>query len=192
MAAERQVGKDPLAEMVDAWWLGVLEGQSGRDHPIYGNGIHAHLRNDVLDVSGFVESAKAYEELQLELSSLEGDGVRTARVNVRIQGPPGEKGVLRQRILAFFANEEQAKMAERLLEGHPDVSPLRSQIIGESLGAEALADLSDDWMREISRGFKKAGSLLLTEVDEVEAFRANELLAETRTRQVFVLPPEVY
>lgn len=53
MAISDQVGRDPLTEKVGAWWLEVLSGEQGRDHPIYGSNIHANceetpLRSPVL------------------------------------------------------------------------------------------------------------------------------------------------
>ena len=192
VAAARQVGEHPLAEKVTAWWLEVLSGQAGRDHPIYGSRIRAALKKDTLVVDGLLESAKACDELRREISSLEGDGVKHLRFHVKVDGPPGEKGLLRQRILAFFANDEQAEMARRYLEGHPDVEPLDARIERSSSDAAAFADMPAAWERQLSRGFKHADAVLLIDVDEVEAFRANELLAESGSTEVLVLPPEIY
>jgi hypothetical protein len=55
-----------------------------------------------------------------------------------------------------------------------------------------LKEVAVEWKRELAQGFRKGKSLLLVEVDEIEAFRAIELLDETKSLEVLVLPPRVY
>jgi hypothetical protein len=186
------VGRDPLAEKVRAWWLEVLSGDQGRDHPIYGSSLRAKLRGDVLEVSGFVESRNAKEELESEILSLDEGGISRVRFKVEVGKLQGDQGVLKQGIMAFYTNAEQARMAERYLEGHPGVSPTRIEVLDEQSVAGVLKELANQWRRELSDGFRKGKSLLLVEVDEVEAFRAIELLDETKSLGILVLPPTVY
>ena len=54
-----------------------------------------------------------------------------------------------------------------------------------------LKELAHAWRRELADGFRKGKSLLLVEVDEVEAFRAIELLDDTKGVEILVLPPKV-
>ena len=72
MANSDPVGRDPLAEKVEAWWLEVLSGEQGRDHPICGSTLQAKLKGDTLKVSGSVESEDAREELKREILTLRG------------------------------------------------------------------------------------------------------------------------
>ena len=191
MPISDQVGQDPLAEKVGVWWLEVLSGEQGRDHPIYGASIHAKLRGDALKISGVVESRDAREALRREALTLSEGGIRRIRFKVEVAELPGDRGILRQAIMAFYTNSEQASMAQRYLEGHPGVRPSRTELLDDQSVAGALRDVAEEWKRELVNGFRKGRSLLLVEVDEVEVFRATELLDETKSLEILVLPPTV-
>ena len=191
MAISDPVGRDPLAEKVRAWWLGVLSGEPGRDHPIYGSDLRATLRGDILEVSGFVESRNAKEELEREILSLSEGGIRRVRFKIEVGELQGDRGVLKQAIMAFYTNAAQAHMAERYLEGHSGVKPTYSEVLDEQSATRVLNELAKEWRRELAVGFGKGKSLLLIEVDEVEAFRATELLDETNSLEILVLPPKI-
>ena len=185
------VGRDPLDEKVRAWWLEVLSGEQGRDHPIYGPNLRAKLNGDVLEVSGLVESKDADEKLRAEILKLTEGGICRVRFKVSVVETRGDRGVLKQAIMAFYTNEAQSRMAERYLEGHPVVTPTRVEVLDEQSVALVLKELANTWRRELADGFKKGKSLLLVEVDEVEAFRAIELLDDTKGVEILVLPPKV-
>ena len=191
VATSDQVGRDPLAEKVGAWWLEVLSGEKGRDHPIYGANVHARLRGDTLTVAGSVDSSSAQDALKKEILTLNEGGIRRVRFKVEVAKLPGDRGVLKQAIMAFYTNPEQASMAQRYLEGHPGVRPSRTDLLDEQSVAGALGPVAEDWKRQLADGFRKGKSLLLGEVDEVEAFRATELLDETKSLEILVLPPVV-
>ena len=191
MANSDPVGRDPLAEKVEAWWLEVLSGEQGRDHPIYGSTLQAKLKGDTLKVSGSVESEDAREELKREILTLNEGGIRRVRLNVGVAELPDDRGVLKQAIMAFYTNAEQADMAKRYLEGHAGVGPICSEVLDEQSAAAALGGVADEWRRQLADGFGKGRSLLLVEVDEVEAFRAMHLLDETKSLEILVLPPRV-
>jgi hypothetical protein len=185
------VGRDPLGEKVRAWWLEVLSGEPGRDHPIYGPNLRANLSGDVLEVSGLVESKDAEEKLRTEILTLDEGGICQVRFKVKVVEPHGDRGVLKQTIMAFFTNAQQTRMAERYLEGHPGVTPTRVEVLDEESVVPVLKELANEWRRELADGFRKGKSLLLVEVDEVEAFRAIELLDDTKGVEILVLPPTV-
>ena len=191
MAISDPVGRDPLAEKVRVWWLGVLSGEPGRDHPVYGSDLRATLRGDILEVSGFVESRNAKEELEREILSLSEGGIRRVRLKIEVEKVGGDRGVLKQAIMAFYTNPEQAHMGERYLQGHSGVKPTYSEVLDEQSATRVLKELVKKWRRELAVGFGKGKSLLLIEVDEVEAFRATELLDETNSLEILVLPPKI-
>jgi hypothetical protein len=186
------VGRDPLEEKARAWWLEVLEGEQGRDHPIYGPNLRAKLSGDVLEVSGLVESKDAEERLRTEILTLTEGGICRVRFKVAVVEAQGDRGVLKQTIMAFYTNAAQSRMAERYLEGHPGVTPIRVEVLDEQSVVPALKELANAWRRELADGFRKGRSLLLVEVDEVEAFRAIELLDDTKGVEILVLPPKVW
>jgi hypothetical protein len=192
MANPDPVGRDPLDEKARAWWLEVLSGERGRDHPIYGPSLRAKLRGDVLEVSGVVESREAEEKLRAEMLALVEGGISQVRFKVAVVEARGDRGVLKQTIMAFFTNAAQSRMAERYLEGHPGVGPTRVEILDEQSAPVALKELAQAWRRELADGFRKGKSLLLVEVDEVDAFRAIELLDDTKGVEILVLPPNVW
>ncbi|HEY5528802.1 MAG TPA: hypothetical protein VIL51_05040 [Thermoleophilia bacterium] len=192
MATSDPVGRDPLAEKVDAWWLGVLSGEPGNDHPVYGSDLHAKLKGDILKVSGVLESENARKELEKEILTLGEGGIRRVRLKVEVVELQGDRGVLKQTILAFYTNAAQARMAERHLEGHSGLRPTCSQVLDAQTAADVLKEVAVEWRRELAEGFRKGKSLLLVEVDEIEVFRAAELLEETKSLEVLVLPPKVY
>jgi hypothetical protein len=185
------VGRDPLDEKVRAWWLEVLAGEQGRDHPIYGPNLRAKLRGDILEVSGRVESTEAEEKLRAEIHTLNEGGICRVRLKVAVVEAQGDRGVLKQTIMAFYTNAAQSRMAERYLEGHPGVTPIRVEVLDEQSVSPVLKDLAKEWRRELADGFRRGKSLLLVEVDEVEAFRAIELLDDTKGVEILVLPPKV-
>ena len=191
MANSDPVGRDPLDEKVRAWWLEVLSGEPGRDHPIYGPNLRAKLRGDVLEVSGVVESKNAEEKLRAEIRTLTEGGIRRVRFKVAVVEARGDHGVLKQTIMAFFTNAAQSRMAERYLEGHPGVTPTRVEVLDERSVGPVLKELANAWRRELADGFRRGKSLLLVEVDEVETFRAIELLDDTKGVEILVLPPIV-
>ena len=185
------VGRDPLDEKVRAWWLEVLSGEQGRDHPIYGPNLRAKLSGDVLEVSGLVESKDAEQKLRTEILTLNEGGICQVRFEVKVVEAQGDRGVLKQTIMAFYTNSAQTRMAERFLEGHPGVTPTRVEVLDEQSVGAVLKELANAWRRELADGFRKGTSLLLVEVDEVEAFRAIELLDDTKGVEILVLPPRV-
>jgi len=85
------VGRDPLDEKVRAWWLEVLSGEQGRDHPIYGPNLRAKLSGDVLEVSGLVESKDADEKLRAEILTLTEGGICRVRFKCRWSRPGGSR-----------------------------------------------------------------------------------------------------
>ena len=138
-----------------------------------------------------MESKNAQEKLRAEILTLNEGGIRQVRFKVKVVEPHGDRGVLKQTIMAFYTNAQQTRMAERYLEGHPGVRPGRVEVLDEQSVGAALRELAHAWRRELSAGFKRGKSLLLVEVDEVEAFRAIELLDDTKSLEILVLPPKV-
>jgi hypothetical protein len=191
VASPEPVGRDPLEEKARAWWLEVLSGEQGRDHPIYGPNLRAKLTGDVLEVSGLVESRDAEEKLRADILALTEGGICRVRFRVSVVEPQGDRGVLKQTIMAFYTNAQQTRMAERYLEGHPGVTPTRVEVLDQQSVVPVLKELANEWHRELSDGFKKGKSLLLVEVDEIDAFRAIELLDDTKGVEILVLPPKV-
>lgn len=84
MGISDQVVRDPLGEKVGTWWLEVLAGEQGRDHPIYGASIHARLRGDTLTVSGSVGSKSAQDALRKEILTLNEGGIHRVRFKVAV------------------------------------------------------------------------------------------------------------
>jgi hypothetical protein len=183
----------PLEGQVRAWWVSVLATGRGVDHPVFGARIRAKVKDDVIVVSGVVENPEERGQLFWEAEALEGAGVRGVRVEVAIDGERETERLLCQTLLTFFAGRLQAEFAQALLEPHPDINLLLSEIMEAPDEPDDSRLLHPRWHEEARLRLAKGQVVLATQVDETHAFRARELLAEeTRSLLTVVLPPEVW
>jgi hypothetical protein len=144
-------------------------------------------------ISGVVENPAEREQLLWEAEALEGAGVRGVRVEVTIDGERETERLLCQTLLSFFAGRLQAEFAQALLEPHPDINLLLSEIMETPDEADDSRLLPPQWHQEARLRLAKGQVALAAQVDETHAFRARELLAEeTRSILTVVLPPELW
>lgn len=192
------IARKDLRERARAWWIAVIAGQADQSHPVHGNDVRAHLDGDTLVVAGTVASPDEREEIEREIEHLRLGPLGVARVRNELQVAEGhqeERGLLAQTLTATFATEEQAGFAAGYLEGHAQFHPdlVRTISPGNPKRARALvAALLPEALRQEAEAALAAGQFfLVVTVDEVDAFRARELLdEETHSMQTLVLPPE--
>jgi hypothetical protein len=183
-------------QRVAAWWASLIAGQVEQSHPIHGSKIAAKVEGDTLVVRGKLPSGDDLAELRAELKHIEGHGVAHVRMEVSVnEAGTQQKGLLRQTLIGAFETAELAGFAAGYLEGHAQV-PRESMLLVEADSDDAPKDraaldgLGPPFTDQARALLDDGRSLLIVNVDEVDAFRVRELLdEETRSLETLVLPP---
>jgi hypothetical protein len=197
-ASSEQQSLDVVRERIRAWWAAVLVGQTTEPHPVHGEDVRARMDGGTLIITGKVASARDRRTIAREADHLKGHGVARIRNELTVAPEtPDRRGVLAQTLIAFYANPDQAGFAAGYLEGHALI-PARILTILDSDRADADAGL-EQLRALVPRAYWRDGeaalgarqTLLVLMVDELDAFKARELLEEeTQSLRLLVLPPE--
>lgn len=182
---------EPLEDRVRAWWAGILTGEPGQDHPIYGSSISVRQDSGQLTVAGVVPSEDVRERIVQEAAFLVGRGASEVVNEMTVVRPDvGAEGILSQIIVSVFPTMDLALLAKEFLEEHPGLelyclwveAPETEEPRRETLDAQ-----TDKLVRRI---VSEGNAALVVSVDELHAFHVRTLLdEESRSLQTFVQPP---
>jgi hypothetical protein len=108
---------------------------------------------------------------------------------------PDKKNVLTQTVMSVFENEDAARFAADRLVSEAHLHPKAITLIAPRMpqhGQTLLrASVGDAYWEDGEQALQAGRVLLIATVDEVDAFRARELLEEDmRSQRTLVLPPE--
>jgi hypothetical protein len=182
-------GAGDAASQVESWWTTVLLGQPGRPHPLYGDAVDVKLHGGVMHLSGQVDSPQDRQELIAECHRYLGrgiDDVDARRLTVKRRDE--RRGLFDQTIIAAFPNPAVADHALAFLRQHRRLRPKDAGTVksGDDPLLEKIGEFATDARKALQRGH----GVLVTRVDETDAFEARELLDEdTRSIWTMVAPP---
>jgi hypothetical protein len=185
-----------LRNAVRSWWSAVVAGQVDHSHPLHGPDVQGRIEDDTLVITGRVRSESDRAEVEREIEHLIGHGVSRVRNELQVAAESQEeKGLLAQTLVGVFATEEQAGYAAGYLEGHAHFRPQAMAVVApndpHNPVARAHALLPEAYWQDAEQALSAGQTLVIAVVDEVDAFKARELLEEeTRSVRIQVLPPE--
>lgn len=194
--AEEQQSGEVLGDRTRSWWASVLAGQIEGGHPIHGTALQTKLEGDTLVVSGVVATERDRSDLDDEVQRLVGHGVAAVQNEVTVNQDVAEQpGLLIQRLMATYPNADAAQVAERTVHEHVHIHPHSLEVITpddiEQATAAMQRALTEPYWEDGTDALEAGRSLIIMVVDEVEAFKAREVLdEETRSLETIVLPPE--
>ena len=181
---------DPVADRINAWWIGVIVGHPAESHPIYGDSLKVKLRHGVLHLSGEVASREEWHTAVGEARRYVRRGVDDVDARrLRVARRDEQLGILDQRLIAAFSNREIAEYALAYVLEHSRVKPKHTSVV-ESAQDQSLGRLGE-FASDAKAAHEAGNSILVLCVDETEAFEVHELLdEETRSLWTIALPPE--
>jgi hypothetical protein len=182
---------DSLARRTKTWWAIVLAGLVEEPHPVHGADIDVTFKGGVLRISGELATEEDRQRLLNEAGEYVGRGIDAIDAKHLAVSEQKEKaGILDQTLLAAFADSEVAEFARRYLVDSRGIKAKQVEILDAAQEDKARRLVPDGFMSDIHKAFKAGDAILLLRVDETEAFRARELLAqETRSLWTISTPP---
>jgi hypothetical protein len=101
-------------------------------------------------------------------------------------------GILDQTLIAAFPNRDVAELARKFLVDIRRVKPKQLDILEPGQEEKAHRLLPEDFAGDVRKAFEAGLAVLVLRLDETEAFKVREMLAED-TRSVWTIstPPTV-
>jgi len=182
-------GAGDAANQVESWWTAVLLGQAGQPHPLYGDAVDVKLHGGVVHLSGQLDSPQDRQELIAEGHRYLGrgiDDVDARRLTVKRRDE--RRGLFDQTIIAAFPNPAVADHALAFLRQHRRLRPKDAGTVKS--GHDPLLEKIGEFATDARKALQHGHGVLVTRVDETDAFEARELLDEdTRSIWTMVTPP---
>ena len=179
----------PDAVAIDAWWNAVLAG-GDEPHPIYGDDLKVSIRHGVLRLAGTLPTEDG-EELLKRAEAFVGHGIDAVDPKRLKRLKSTEKaGILEQTLIAGFRNRDVAEIAGRYLVGIRRLKAKALEVLGSGQAAMPRRLVPEDFVSRVEKAFADGEAVLVVRVDETEAFKVREMLAEdTRSRWTVATPP---
>jgi hypothetical protein len=181
----------PDAVAIDAWWKAIMAGGVDEPHPVYGDDLRISIRHGVLRLVGTMPTEDDKRELLGRAREYVGHGIdkvdaRRLKVFERKEKP----GILEQTLIADFANRDVAEIARRHLVDIRRLKAKQIEILDRSNEDKTRRLVPADFIGNVDKAFKAGEAVLVMRVDETEAFRVREMLAQdTRSRWTVITPP---
>ncbi|MEP6752566.1 MAG: hypothetical protein ABI959_07460 [Candidatus Dormiibacterota bacterium] len=181
--------KTPDAVAIDAWWNAVLAG-ADEPHPIYGDDLKVSIRQGVLRLAGTLPTEDR-DELLKGAGAFVGHGIDAVDPKrLKLLKRTEKVGILEQTLIAGFRNREVAELARAYLVGIRRLKAKALEVLGSELAAKPRRLVPEDFVRRVEKAFADGEAVLVVRVDETEAFKVREMLAEdTRSRWTVATPP---
>jgi 23S rRNA maturation mini-RNase III len=185
--------RPPDVVAIEAWWNAVLAGGVDEPHPVHGDDLTISIGHGVLHLAGTLQAEEDRNELLAGARAFVGHGIdavdaRHLKVTKRSERP----GILEQTLIAAFRNRAVAELARDYLVGIRRLKAKEIEIVDRGHEAKARRLLSADFMPDIQKAFKHGDVVLFVRVDETEAFKVREMLAQdTRSRWTVATPPSM-
>jgi hypothetical protein len=181
----------PDAVAIDAWWNAIMAGGVDEAHPVHGDDLKISIRHGVLRLVGTMPTEDDKRELLGTARKYIGHGIdkvdaRRLKVFKRKEKP----GILEQTLVADFANRDVAEIARRHLVDIRRLKAAQIEILDRSNEEKKRRLVPADFVGNVEKAIEAGEAVLVLRVDETEAFRVREMLAEdTRSRWTVITPP---
>jgi hypothetical protein len=182
-------GTGGVDNQVESWWTAVLVGQPGQPHPLYGDAVDVKVHGGTLHLSGDLDSLRDHQELVAEAHRYLGKGIDDVDARrLKVKRHDQRRGLLDQTIIAAFPNRAVADHALAFLRQHRRLRPKAAGTV--TSGGDRLLEKIGEFATDVRKALHDGHVVLVTRVDETDAFEARELLDEdTRSIWTMVTPP---
>lgn len=181
----------PDLASIDAWWNAVLAGGVDEPHPVHGDDLRVSIGHGVLHLTGTLQTEEDRNELLTRARAFVGHGIdKVDAKRLRVAQRREKPGILEQTLIAAFRNRDVAELAREYLVGIRRLKAKEIEIVDRDHEAKARRLLPKDFMPDVEKAFKHGDVVLVVRVDETDAFKAREMLAQdTRSRWTVATPP---
>jgi len=182
----------PAAIAIAAWWNVVLAGGVDEPHPVYGDDLKVSIRHGVLRLAGTLPTEDREELLNRALAFV-GHGVDAVDAKrLKVAQRKDKPGILEQTLVAAFRNRDVAELARDYLVGIRRLNVKELEVLDSEQVARVRRLVPEDFARDVEKAFKEGEAVLVARVDETDAFKVREMLAEdTRSRWTVATPPTI-
>lgn len=181
----------PDTVAIDAWWNAVLAGGVDEPHPVHGDDLKVSIRHGVLRLAAALPTEEDKKELLTKARAYVGHGIdKVDAKRVRVVKRTEQPGILDQTLIAAFPNRDVAEIARKYLIEFRRLKAKQLEILDPSQEEKARRLLPEAFMSDVQKAFKAGEAVLVLRIDETDAFKVREMLAEdTRSRWTVTTPP---
>jgi hypothetical protein len=181
----------PDAVAIDSWWHAVLAGGVDEPHPVHGDDLKVSITHGVLHLAGALSTEEDRNELLTRARAFVGHGLDEVDAkHLKVVKRKEKPGILEQTLIAAFRNRAVAELARDYLVGIRRLKAKELEIVDRDRLAKARQLLPDDFMPDVQKALNHGDSVLVIRVDETDAFKVREMLAQdTRSRWTVATPP---
>ena len=181
----------PDAVAIDAWWNAVLAGAVDEPHPVHGDDLKVTIKRGVLRLAGTLQTEEDKKELLDGARAYVGRGVDKLDAQRLMVVKHREKpGILEQTLIAAFPNRDVADLARKYLVDFRRLKAKHLEILDRSQEDKVSRLVPKGFISDVQKAFAAGEVVLVLRVDETDAFKVREVLAEdTRSRWTVSTPP---
>jgi hypothetical protein len=181
----------PVSAAIDAWWDAILAGRVDEHHPVHGDDLKVGIKHNVLRLAGALPSEEDRRELLDKAESYVGHGIdQVDAKHLKVVERKEKPGILEQTLIAAFRNRDVAELARKYLVEIRRVKPKQIEILDSGQEDQVRRLVPEAFLDNVRRSFDAGEAVLYLRVDETDAFKVRELLAEdTRSIRTVATPP---
>lgn len=181
----------PDAVAIDAWWKAVLAGGVDEPHPVHDDDLTVSIRHGTLRLVGTLPTEADKAELLERGREFVGHGIdRLDAKHLKVVRRKDKPGILEQTLIAAFRNRDVAELARDYLVGIRRLKAKQLDILDHGQEDKMRRILPPEFIDDVRRALKTGDAVVVVRVDETDAFKVREMLAEdTRSRWTVAAPP---
>jgi hypothetical protein len=176
---------------IDAWWKAVLAGGVDEPHPVHGDDLRVSIRHGVLHLTGALPTEEDRQELLQTAEKHLGHAIEKVDAeHLKIVKRKEKQGILDQTLIAAFPNRAVAELTRNFLVDIRRLKPKQLEILDRGQEDVLRRLVPQEFVGDIEKAFDGGEAVLIVRVDETDAFKVREMLAEdTRSRWTVSTPP---
>jgi hypothetical protein len=181
----------PNSVAIDAWWKAVLAGGVDEPHPVHGDDLKVSIRHGVLSLAGTLQTNEDKKELLDKARAHVGHGIdKVDAKRLKVVKRTEKSGILEQTLVAAFPNRDVAELARKYLVDFRRLKAKQLEILDRGQEDRVRRLVPESFISDVKKAFNAGEAVLVLRVDETDAFKVREMLAEdTRSRWTVATPP---
>ena len=183
--------QSPDVVAIDAWWNAVLAGGVDEPHPVHGDDLRVWIRHGALHLVGVLSTEEDMNELLTRGRDFVGHGIdRIDARHLKVAKLREKPGILEQTLIATFRNRDVAELARKYMVEIRRLNAKQLEVLDRGQEDKVRRLVPEGFMNDIEKALEAGEAVLIVRVDETEAFKVREMLAEdTRSRRTVATPP---
>ena len=183
--------QSPDAVAIEGWWQAILAGGVDEPHPVYGDDLKVSVSHGTLRLLGMMPTEQDRTELLTRGREFVGHGIdRIDSRHLEVAKRKERAGVLEQTLFAAFRNRDVAELARKYLVEIRRLNAKQLDILDRGQKDKVRFLVPGDFVGDVEKALEAGEAVLVVRVDETEAFKVREMLAEdTRSRRTVATPP---